>query len=93
MGTVVFPDAPLKIYLTAGTEERAKRRYKQLKEKGIDVSIAALSQDIEERDRRDSERAVAPMRPADDARILDSTGKSIDEVLEIVAGWANELPS
>ena len=93
MGTVVFPDAPLKIFLTASTEERAKRRYKQLKEKGIDVSIAALSQDIEERDKRDSERAVAPMRPADDARILDSTGKSIDEVVEIVAGWASELPS
>jgi len=93
MGTVVFPDAPLKIYLTASTEERAQRRYKQLKQKGIDVSIAALSQDIEERDRRDSERTVAPMRPAEDARILDSTGKSIDDVLEIVAGWANQLPS
>ena len=93
MGTVVFPDAPLKIYLTASTEERAQRRYKQLKQKGIDVSIAALSQDIEERDRRDSERTVAPMRPAADARILDSTGKSIDDVLEIVAGWANQLPS
>ena len=93
MGTVVFPESPLKIFLTASTEERAKRRYKQLKGKGIDVSLAALSRDIEERDRRDSERSVAPMRPADDARILDSTGKSIDEVVEIVAGWAGELVS
>jgi cytidylate kinase len=72
MGSHVFPDARLKVFLTASTEERAKRRYKQLKDKGLDVSLAALSRDIEDRDRRDSERSVAPLRPAEDARILDS---------------------
>lgn len=87
MGTHVFPDARLKVFLTASAEERARRRHKQLKEKGIDVSLAALSRDIEERDRRDSERSVAPLRPARDARILDSTGKSIDAVTQTVLDW------
>ena len=87
MGTHVFPDARLKVFLTASPEERAKRRYKQLKEKGIDVSLAALSRDIEERDRRDSERSVAPLRPAGDARILDSSGKSIEAVTQTVLDW------
>ncbi len=91
MGTHVFPDAGLKIYLTASAEERANRRHKQLKDKGIDVSLAALSRDIEDRDRRDSERSVAPLRPAEDARILDSSGTSIDAVTETVLGWASEL--
>ena len=68
MGTVVFPDAALKIFLTASAEERARRRYNQLKDKGLDASLAALSLDIAERDRRDASRAVAPLRPADDAR-------------------------
>ena len=90
MGTQVFPEAELKVYLTASAEERARRRHKQLKDKGIDVSLAALSRDIEERDRRDSERSVAPLRPAGDARILDSSDQSIDAVTETVLGWARE---
>jgi len=88
MGTRIFPDAGLKVFLTASPEERAKRRYKQLKDKGIDVSLAALSRDIEERDRRDSERSVAPLRPAKDAKILDSSGRSIESVTETVLDWA-----
>jgi cytidylate kinase len=91
MGTQVFPDATLKIYLTASAEERAKRRHKQLKDKGLDVSLAALSRDIEDRDRRDSERTVAPLRPAADARYLDSTGQSIEEVTQQVLDWFAEL--
>ncbi len=84
MGSVVFPDAPVKIFLTASPEERARRRHKQLKDKGIDVSLPAVSADIAERDRRDTERAVAPLRPAPDAEILDTTGLSINEVVEQV---------
>ncbi len=91
MGTVIFPDAGLKVFLTASAAERAKRRHKQLKDKGIDVSLPALSRDIEERDRRDSERSVAPLRPADDARVLDSSHLSIDEVVQQVLRWAHEL--
>ena len=91
MGTHVFQDAGLKVFLTASPEERAKRRHKQLNDKGIDVSLAALSRDIEERDRRDSERSVAPLRPAEDARILDSSGKSIEAVTRTVLEWAAEL--
>ena len=91
MGTHVFPQAALKVYLTASAEERARRRHKQLKDKGIDVSLAALSRDIEDRDRRDSERSVAPLRPAEDARILDSSDQSIAAVTETVLGWAREV--
>jgi cytidylate kinase len=91
MGTHVFADAGLKVFLTASPEERAKRRHKQLNDKGIDVSLAALSRDIEERDRRDSERSVAPLRPAADARILDSSGKSIEDVTRTVLDWVSEL--
>jgi cytidylate kinase len=90
MGTQVFPDAALKVFLTATAEERASRRYKQLNDKGIDVRLAALSRDIEERDRRDSERSVAPLRPAEDARILDSTGLTIEDVTNRVLDWAAE---
>ncbi len=90
MGTHVFTDATLKVFLTASAEERAKRRHKQLKDKGIDVSLAALSRDIEERDRRDSERSVAPLRPAEDARILDSSGISIEAVVATVLDWAQQ---
>ena len=78
MGSVVFPDARLKIFLTAGVQERALRRYKQLKDKGMDVSLPALSRDMEARDRRDSERSVAPLRACDDALVLDSTNMSSD---------------
>jgi cytidylate kinase len=91
MGTHVFMDASLKVFLTASPRERARRRHKQLKDKGIDVSLAALSRDIEERDRRDSERSVAPLRPAEDARILDSSGKSIEDVTQTVLDWMSEL--
>ncbi len=82
MGTVVFPDAPLKIYLTASVEERARRRYMQLKAKGDDVSLASLLDEIRERDERDTQRAVAPLKPAHDAIMLDSTVLSIEQVLE-----------
>ena len=91
MGTQVFPEAVLKVYLTASAAERARRRHKQLNDKGIDVSLAALSRDIEDRDRRDSERSVAPLRPAEDARILDSSGQSIAAVTDTVLDWAREL--
>lgn len=81
MGTVVFPEATLKIYLTASVEERAQRRYKQLKEKGESVNLSRLFQEIEERDRRDQNRPVAPLRPALDSHIIDSSELSVDEVL------------
>jgi cytidylate kinase len=89
MGTVVFPQAPLKIFLTATAAERALRRYKQLKDKGLGVSLAALSQEVAERDLRDSSRAVAPLKPATDAVIVDSTSMTVDEVVQRVLGlWA-----
>ncbi len=91
MGTQVFRDASLKVFLTASAEERARRRHKQLKDKGIDVSLAALSRDIEDRDRRDSERPVAPLCPAEDARMLDSSGRSIEAVTQTVLGWIGEV--
>jgi cytidylate kinase len=88
MGTVVFPSAEIKIFLTASPEARVERRYKQLKEKGIDASLAGLSAELAERDRRDSERDAAPLRPADDAVLVDSTTLDIvaclDRCLEIV---------
>lgn len=82
MGTVIFPDARLKIFLTASTEERARRRHKQLKDKGSGASLAALSQEIAERDRRDSTRAVAPLVPAADAITIDSTSLTVNEVVD-----------
>lgn len=84
MGTVVFPEAPLKIYLTASVEERAQRRYRQLKEKGQNVNLSHLLDDIQARDDRDMNRAVAPLRPAEDAKIIDSSLLSIDEVFREV---------
>ena len=90
MGTVVFPDAPLKIYLTASAEERAERRYKQLKDKGIDVNIRDLVADLTARDERDSNRKVAPLKPADDAEIIDTTSLSIAEVETKVLQLAND---
>jgi len=84
MGTVIFPDAELKVFLTASAEERARRRYKQLKEKGFDVNLAGLSAEVAARDRRDAERAVAPLRPAPDAVVVDSTALDIDAVVETV---------
>ena len=90
MGTVVFPNARLKVFLTASPEQRARRRHKQLKEKGIDVSLRDLSQGIADRDRRDSSRAVAPLRPADDAKVLDSTDLSPADVLRRILEWLRE---
>lgn len=88
MGTVVFPEAPLKIYLDATVEVRAERRYKQLKNKGLSVSLRALLANLEERDARDKGRAVAPLEPAPDAVIIDSTNLSIDQVLELILSEA-----
>ena len=84
MGTVVFPGAHLKIFLTATPDERALRRYKQLKDKGSDVSLPALSREIIERDLRDSTRAVAPLKPAPDAEVIDSTSLTIEQVIDRV---------
>ena len=84
MGTVIFPDAPYKVFLTASAEERAKRRHKQLKEKGVSVNLDSLLHEIAARDERDAGRAVAPLKPANDAVILDSTGMPITEVIERV---------
>jgi cytidylate kinase len=84
MGTVVFKDAQLKIYLDASARIRAQRRYNQLKNKGLDVNFRALLANLEERDARDKERAVSPLVPAEDALIIDSTNLSIEEVLEKV---------
>lgn len=82
MGTVVFPDAPVKIFLTASAEERARRRYSQLKDAGVDVNIDALLEEIRVRDERDMNRSAAPLKPANDAQVIDSTGLSIEEVLD-----------
>ena len=84
MGTTVFPDAKVKIFLTASAEERAQRRYKQLKEKGIGANLAALLRDISERDTRDSQRSVSPLKPAEDAIIIDTSALSIEQVVEQV---------
>lgn len=84
MGTVVFPGAALKVFLTASAEERAKRRYNQLHQKGISVSFDGLLVDIQVRDERDSQRAIAPLKPADDAVIIDSTRMSIQDVFSEV---------
>ena len=90
MGTVIFPDAQLKVFLTASAEERAQRRHKQLIEKGSAASLAALSREIAERDQRDTTRQVAPLRPAPDAHLLDSTGLSIEAVVERVLSLGRE---
>jgi len=84
MGTVIFPSAALKVFLTASAEERALRRYKQLKDKDSGVSLAALSREIAERDLRDSTRSVAPLRPASDAFVIDSTGVPVEQIVERV---------
>ena len=81
MGTVVFSDAPVKVFLSATCEERAVRRYKQLKEKGIDAKLDDLLTEIADRDKRDSTRSIAPLQPAPDALLIDTTGVSVDKVL------------
>jgi len=90
MGTVIFPSAPLKIFLTASAEERALRRYNQLNGKDSGVSLAALSREIAERDERDSTRAVAPLRPASDAFVIDSTGVPVEQIVERVIELGRE---
>ncbi len=82
MGTVVFPDAQVKIFLTASAKERALRRHKQLKEKGLSANLSQLEEEIAERDQRDAQREVSPLKPAPDAKTLDSTGLEIGEVQE-----------
>lgn len=84
MGTVIFPEAQHKVFLTASASERARRRYKQLKDKGLNVTLAALLREIEARDERDAARAVAPLRPAEDAIIIDTTGIGVDSVIATV---------
>jgi cytidylate kinase len=81
MGTVIFPDAGFKVFLTASAAERAKRRYKQLKEKGLSVTLGGLQREIEARDSRDASRAVAPLKPAEDALLVDTTGMGIEDVV------------
>jgi len=90
MGTVVFPDATLKVFLTASPEVRAKRRYKQLIDKGIPANLRSLSRDLAERDARDRNRTVAPLVPAPDSQVLDSSALSIDAVAELIVRWYRE---
>ncbi len=92
MGTVVFPDACLKIFLTASAEARAERRYKQLLEKGFGASLPALVEDIRARDNRDINRPIAPLKAADDAVVLDSTQLGIEAVMERVLREVGQLP-
>jgi len=91
MGTVVFPDATLKIFLSARTEERALRRYKQLKECGINVNLDKILEDLTSRDERDTKRSLAPLKPADDAIIIDTTEFSIDEVLRKIMDYYGSM--
>jgi len=87
MGTVVFPDAELKVFLTATAEARAERRHKQLSEKGFSSNIATLSQELRARDERDGSRSASPLRPAEDARQLDSSHLSIEQVVSQILRW------
>jgi len=90
MGTVVFTGAPVKVFLTASAEERGNRRYKQLTEKGLSASLPALIEDIRARDERDSNRAVAPLKPAEDAVVIDSTSMTIEAVCDQVMNLVRE---
>jgi CMP/dCMP kinase len=87
MGTVIFPDAALKVFLTASVEARASRRYKQLIQKGFSAKLDDLLRDLRERDARDSNRAAAPLKPAADAKLLDTSALSIDEAVDQVVEW------
>jgi cytidylate kinase len=93
MGSVVFPDAPLKVYLTASVAARAQRRYKQLIAKGISANLRTLSRDLEERDARDAGRKVAPLAQAPDALLLDSTELTVEAVVGRILGWYGERVS
>ena len=90
MGTVVFPDAPLKIFMTASAEERAQRRYKQLKDKGIDVNLPSLVKELRQRDERDMNRKTAPLKPASDAITIDTTKLDIEQVTKEVMYWVEQ---
>jgi cytidylate kinase len=90
MGTVVFPDAALKVFYTARVEVRAERRLKQLKQKGLDANLADLSRDLAERDARDAARATAPLAAAADALILDASDLRVDQALDVLMRWARE---
>jgi 3-phosphoshikimate 1-carboxyvinyltransferase len=87
MGTVIFPAAPLKVYLTASAACRAERRYKQLISKGISATLPSLRADLEARDARDASRAVAPLKPAEDAKLLDNSDLTVDQSVECVLNW------
>ena len=93
MGTVVFPESVLKIYLTASAEERAHRRYKQLKDKGIDVNLCSLVEELRLRDDRDMNRQVAPLTPASDAIVIDTTRLNIEQVTDEVMNWVGQRVS
>ena len=90
IGTVVLPDAQLKIFLTASVEERAMRRYKELVEKGIECDCDEVKRDMEYRDKNDSEREIAPLKPAEDSVIVDTTGKTLSESVEIILDIISE---
>jgi cytidylate kinase len=87
MGTVIFPDAPLKVFLTASASKRAERRHKQLISKGISTTLETLRADLEARDARDTSRSVAPLKPAQDARLLDNSDLSVEESVDLVLDW------
>lgn len=91
MGTVIFPDAQLKVFLTASVEARAERRYKQLIGKGFPANMAALLQDLRERDARDTERALAPLKPAEGAHLLETSVLSVDQAVAQVLAWYREV--
>ncbi|RYF81414.1 MAG: (d)CMP kinase, partial [Comamonadaceae bacterium] len=91
MGTVVFPDAALKVYLTASAAHRAERRHKQLISKGISVTLPGLRADLEARDARDSNRSVAPLKPAEDARLLDNSDQTVDQSVDQVLNWWRQV--
>ncbi len=90
MGTVVFPDARVKVFLDASLEERASRRYKQLKEQGFNANLASLTKELRERDERDANRAVAPLKPAVDAEVVDTTGHPVDWVVQRLVALVTE---
>jgi len=92
MGTVIFPDADLKVFLTASVEARADRRYKQLIGKGFPANMRALLQDLRDRDARDTERAVAPLKPAEGAHLLDTSNMTIEQAVDKVLGWYQSVP-
>ncbi|MBW2524957.1 MAG: (d)CMP kinase [Deltaproteobacteria bacterium] len=90
IGTVVFPDAPVKFFLTASLDERARRRFEELRARGLDGELDETRREVAERDRADRERPVAPLRQADDAVLVDSTGRTVDEIIDQMAALVHE---